>query len=65
LKIKIDDPNNEEISEYIKEDVNEKINKIIRSFVNAENAIRYAIFLKNSMCQDEIGEKEKVDILSF
>ena len=42
-----------------------KFNKIFKSVIDAENAIRASLQLQNSMVESEIGDGEQIDIIKF
>ena len=42
-----------------------KFNKVFKSLIDAENAIRYTLHLQNSMIENEIGENEQLDITRY
>jgi hypothetical protein len=42
-----------------------KFNKIFKSVIDAENAIRASLQLQNSMVESEIGQGEQIDIIKF
>lgn len=54
-----------DLDESEKDTVIQKTNKIFKSIIDAENALRSSLHLQNSMIEKEIGSDENPDIMRF
>jgi len=57
--------NIENIEDEVKEEVVIKFNKIFRAIIDAENAIRYSLHLKDSMTETDIGRSDQLELFNY